>query len=202
MQKREFGLIDGSEVYFVKPSVGILEKSEQEGIKRFNQLLLEGEVPTVTQLYKLLKEKGIISEDDVSKYKDLELIVSELSEEMTDANITKERQQEISYKIRNINADIYTNALEQKQFFQNTIEGLVDRHKRIFLIQNTLFNKDGSLYWKTMDDLYNESDDNIISMVTLEFALLMNENTVTQQDIEEIEMLNTKKKTRGRPKGS
>lgn len=174
--KREAN-VNGVKVCVMRPTIEDSRRADWEYSKTYNESMLNG-IQTESQMTKLMQERGIWTEDN---NEEVQTIRDQINEEIT--LLTNDTSLGIIEKFR-LKQSISINRLQlmyknnqYQSLIAHTCESKADEARLMYLTQKCARRSESPLvpYWKTLDDMKNETNQELAQQVMREVIMFLND---------------------------
>lgn len=170
-ERKEF-LSNGKKLFVVFPTIEENRLADIEYSKTYNQCIKEG-LPFVSELEKTLKDRGIFGQEQEQKFREIQSKLEDLIPRLQTER-DAERRSRLSAEYKAVKLELYHLNTERSRHLIHSVETKCDEAKIAFLVCRSTQNEDGSLYWKTMEEFKNETDQSLVQSAAYNFLSLVN----------------------------
>ena len=143
--------------------------------KAFTEALKEG-LLTYKEMETLLQERGIWTEKEDQKVRDLEKTISLLETTLAEKKVDDKTKKvkEIAQKLSDIRAELITISMERQMYLANTAESKADESRTSFLVYKCVsYAENNAPLWANEAEFLNENRSDLLVKCTTEVLTFM-----------------------------
>lgn len=165
VRKNDDGSSETIKCYVAAPKNNALQAADRYRAKIFNQCLVDG-IFTKTQLSKILKERGIWSDQKDSEEREINEQIASLEKKLFLGDGLKKAKlsdgKKLALEMRELRNKLRVHIAEKVAMEENTAESLADNARFDFLVSECTFYENGERVYKNVDD-YNENSTDVLA---------------------------------------
>lgn len=174
--EREYSGIGKVRIYH--PTLDIDSEVENLYIKEFNKLLMNEDFPTQNKMERVLKEKGIWTQEDenqiekvMERITDLQVEYAQLRRKIQEnsGKVTKtviNKMKKLSEQISEKNIELATLSLKKSSLFEGTVENRAQRKALLYKFVKCVKRENGEQVWENLEELGKANGNLVKPMVT------------------------------------
>lgn len=163
------------ELAVVKPSAQVIQEANIEYGRTFNRLLKAG-VVLQQELEDELRKRGLWDDEKQQEYEKLQKEFIDGEYRLDRGGIKLSEGVDIAKRMRKNRQKWQWLVAKRVAMQTNTAEAQADQARFNFMVQRCLvYNETGEQYFKTLDDYYNHSNEEIAIVAAIKFSVLTKE---------------------------